>query len=130
MTENGLSESFKFHSPISRSDSIQKQRLADILLFLPWDDVKQKGILTGKIFEYIGAGRPILSISSHIDDASEIVLSNSFGAHAKSKESVEEILLVDGHLRFDTRNQKNYERADQVQLLIKILRNVCKGNIV
>ena len=38
------------------------QKSASLLLHLAWTDPSQKGILSGKIFEYISAQRPILSI--------------------------------------------------------------------
>ena len=38
------------------------QKSASLLLHLAWTDPDQKGILSGKIFEYISAQRPILSI--------------------------------------------------------------------
>lgn len=38
------------------------QKSASILLHFVWNDKKQKGILSGKIFEYISAQKPILSI--------------------------------------------------------------------
>jgi hypothetical protein len=44
------------------------QRDADGLLFLEWNDPSARGVLTGKIFEYIRSGRPILGIG--IDDSS------------------------------------------------------------
>jgi glycosyltransferase involved in cell wall biosynthesis len=36
------------------------QRDADLLLFLPWGDAAVDGVMTGKLFEYLGARKPIL----------------------------------------------------------------------
>ena len=38
------------------------QKRASLLLHFAWTDLRQKGILSGKIFEYISAQKPILSI--------------------------------------------------------------------
>lgn len=47
---------------VSRREAIDAQRNSDILLLLESSSVKAKGVLTGKIFEYISSGRPILCV--------------------------------------------------------------------
>jgi hypothetical protein len=49
---------------VSREEAIQAQRDADILLLLESSDSASRGILTGKIFEYISAGRPVMCVGS------------------------------------------------------------------
>jgi glycosyltransferase involved in cell wall biosynthesis len=46
---------------IPREDSLEKQRESQLLLLLNWEDKQEKGIYTGKIFEYLAARRPILA---------------------------------------------------------------------
>ncbi len=43
-------------------DALKAQRDADVLLLLQWNDPGEAGVYSGKIFEYIGARRPVLSI--------------------------------------------------------------------
>lgn len=50
------------HDSIPYKEALRAQREADVLLLLLWNDPREKGIYTGKLFEYIGAGRPILAI--------------------------------------------------------------------
>ena len=69
----------KVHGSISRSEILNIQKKADILLLLTWNDPKQKGLLGGKIFEYIASGNAILSIGVFKDISSEIVVENKFG---------------------------------------------------
>lgn len=47
---------------VSRIDALRMQRDADALLFLNFDAGLTKGVLTGKIFEYIAANKPIIGI--------------------------------------------------------------------
>ncbi|MBE9157905.1 glycosyltransferase [Nodosilinea sp. LEGE 06152] len=47
-----------------RSQILSMQASADALVFLDWQDPSAKGILTGKLFEYIFAGKPILGIGA------------------------------------------------------------------
>ena len=59
---------------------LKRQRQAHALLFLEWNDRRQRGILTGKLFEYLSAGRPILSVGGDPSaDASVCIESNGFG---------------------------------------------------
>jgi hypothetical protein len=52
---------------VGREDAIQIQREADLLLLLESSAPEARGVLTGKIFEYISAGRPILCVGSKPD---------------------------------------------------------------
>lgn len=48
-------------SRIPNQDAIRKQTEADMLLLLEWSDPSAKGVYTGKVFEYLGARRPIMA---------------------------------------------------------------------
>jgi len=45
---------------VSRKDAISLQGNADMLVVLSRDDKEEEGVLTGKVYEYIASGRPIL----------------------------------------------------------------------
>ncbi len=64
---------------ISRSESLKKQKEADFLLFLDWDDPEVRGVLTGKIFEYIQSNTPVLSVGPADSDAVDILKSSQTG---------------------------------------------------
>lgn len=70
-------EILEHHGHFPRSDVLNLQKSADLLLLLESGDQDSKGILTGKIFEYIGAGRPIISIGSGTDSAIARVLNET-----------------------------------------------------
>ena len=46
--------------PLTRAQSIALQQQADILVLLESGDPEVKGILTGKVFEYLATDKPIL----------------------------------------------------------------------
>lgn len=48
------------HGQVSREASIALQKSADILLMASWHTPEQKGILTGKLFEYLMMDKPIV----------------------------------------------------------------------
>jgi glycosyltransferase involved in cell wall biosynthesis len=54
---------------LSRTESLAAQREADLLLHLGWTDLKNDGWLSGKVFEYMAAGTPILSIGAPAETA-------------------------------------------------------------
>jgi nucleoside-diphosphate-sugar epimerase/glycosyltransferase involved in cell wall biosynthesis len=70
-------EIIKHHGHVTRSLALGFQQSADLLLLLESGDEDSKGFLTGKIFEYIGAGRPIISIGSKSDSAIARVLNET-----------------------------------------------------
>ncbi|MEG3436207.1 glycosyltransferase [Pannus brasiliensis CCIBt3594] len=54
----------QINSFINRIDCLQIQKTVDLLLFLDWNDPTTEGILTGKIFEYMYSGVPVLALGS------------------------------------------------------------------
>ena len=67
----GVSNYVKEVGHVSRTDALKMQRDADALLFLPWNDPSVDGVLTGKIFEYLFSGTPLLAVGAHHMEASQ-----------------------------------------------------------
>lgn len=59
---------------VKRDVALQLQKNADFLLLLESSDPKAKGVLTGKLFEYLASGTPIISLGSGPDSAIARVL--------------------------------------------------------
>lgn len=58
----------EIHDMVDRSDALRMQRDADALLLVDWND-SSAGVLTGKLFEYIGQRAPILVVGGHGESA-------------------------------------------------------------
>ena len=56
-----LQEYITQHGLVTHETAIAEQRKAQLLLLLTWDNPEEKGVYTGKLFEYLAARRPILS---------------------------------------------------------------------
>lgn len=56
----GLADCVEDHGLVPRQESIRLQRTADVLLMGSWYMNGQKGILTGKLFEYMMMDKPIV----------------------------------------------------------------------
>src|SRR6185295_5376348 len=76
------------------------QRAADVLLFLDWTDGRSDGMLTGKLLEYLGSGRPILALGGRRDsEANRLIAETGCGATMTGENEVVDYLqnlLVSG----------------------------------
>lgn len=124
-------EIVKHHGHVSRDEVLEIQKSADLLLLLESGDEDSKGFLTGKIFEYIGAGRPIISIGSSADSAIARVLNETkMGVcHENSSEKLANDLLNYfngnslGWYNPDIDAINKYSRIYQAQLLTEKIVN-------
>ena len=58
----GLEDVVEVGRNVSREEALRRQRESQVLLMLCWSDLRETGQHTGKVFEYLGARRPILAI--------------------------------------------------------------------
>lgn len=65
------------HGHVSRDVALARQRDADLLLLMEAPGAQGRGIVTGKLFEYLASGVPILSIGSDADSAIGRVLAET-----------------------------------------------------
>ncbi len=49
--------------PVPRGEALKIQLESDVLLVIQWNPRARPGAYTGKIFEYLGARRPILALA-------------------------------------------------------------------
>lgn len=59
--ENDLTMVVTLHNRVPHSQSLEIQRNSQILLLFIWNDPEEEGIVTGKLYEYLVARRPILA---------------------------------------------------------------------
>ncbi|MEO0258466.1 MAG: glycosyltransferase [candidate division WOR-3 bacterium] len=125
-----IEENIQVYPPVSRKESLRIQSESDVLLLLTWNDPSEKGVYTGKIFEYIGNAKPILVIGSRDNVAAELVRENGFGIVADKMEEVEEFLLnlqekyVPSIKQNYLKNRYKFERRKQLLKLAEVLSNI------
>lgn len=79
MRSNKLDKFLKLHDSVSHSEAIRMQRSATVLLLLVNKSGDTKGMVTGKVFEYLAAGRPILAIGPEDGDLAGILKETKTG---------------------------------------------------
>ena len=94
--EENLEDRFKFVSTIPHEEVVKEMASAGILLLLIPDVDKNEGIVTGKIFEYLMAKRPILAIGPEDGDVAGILTKTNAGK-------------IVGYINIDNSLFKSYE---------------------
>ena len=120
-------ESFsKVHGHVSREMALREQESADLLLLLESGENVARGVLTGKIFEYMVSGTPILSLGSKLDSAiGELIMETGVGVVCEADllkiESVLLSVLSGERNKIYTPNLdaiKKYSRKTQAESLL------------
>jgi glycosyltransferase involved in cell wall biosynthesis len=84
----GLEGIVEVRGPVPQGDVLAKEKAADVLLLLRWDHPSEETVLAGKLFEYIGAGRPILSVGLETGEAARLIEDNGFGLVSKDPDRI------------------------------------------
>lgn len=84
----GVADSVLVHGAIPYSEALRAQCLADILLFMLWHDPREKGVFTGKFFEYLGARRPLLTLGPEDNVAASAVVERNAGVVANTPDDI------------------------------------------
>ena len=84
-----LDECVKMHPFIAYRECLKIQQQADMLLFLDWLEKDVEGILTGKLFEYLACGRPILCVGNRENtEAAAIIEACGSGITLSTRQSM------------------------------------------
>lgn len=114
--EYGLSAIVRQCGIVPREISFEKQRESQLLLFLKWEDPRERGIYTGKVFEYLAARRPILATGGTDDVVKELLNETSAGIDAQTVEDIKSALrklYTEYKLRGKTNYQGNAEKVNK-----------------
>ena len=79
LKSNGLESKLVHIEKVPHHESVLKQQQMQVLLLVVNRTGNVKGIVTGKVFEYLNAQRPILAIGPEEGDLAEIVRESSSG---------------------------------------------------
>ena len=80
--EAGVAECLTILPPEPHGAIIRRQYAADGLLMLQWNDERDAGTVPGKLFEYIGARRPIIATGWSAGVVGQMILRRNLGVIA------------------------------------------------
>ncbi len=89
-----LSKVVRHDGYLSHRESVQAMIDADLLLLLTNEEMHDPGMITGKLFEYLGAGRPILALAMP-GEASRILEETKAGVAVPPKEAPSIVNLLE-----------------------------------
>jgi len=84
----------KWYGKVSHTEAVKAQKESQLLWLLDWNDPNELGVHPGKVFEYLGARRPIIAtggVRGNVVD--ELLKETGAGYHAVSVEEAEHALL-------------------------------------
>ena len=79
LQNSGFDDLFRISQTVPHEEALARQRAADALLFFGWRGAQGDGILTSKLFEYLGSRRPILAIGSAAADTGRMIGNSGSG---------------------------------------------------
>lgn len=121
-----VEEFVECHGAVPRGEALAMQARAHLLLVLDYNDAKPSGVFPGKFFEYLGAGRPMLAISSKNGAMDAVMQATGVGRVASSLSEIKEVIsnAYDAYTRGspvlpDRKPQEiaKYTRENQAQAL-------------
>ncbi len=121
---------------LSYNEVANYQQKSQVLLLAVNKVKSAKGIITGKIFEYLQAKRPILAIGPEDGDLAEIISTTNAGEMLDfdAVKSIKETILNMYHLYkeeklfVDSKNIEQYHRKSLTKELSKIIKDTISNN--
>lgn len=131
MEKSGLEKIAEFIPHVDHAEAIDFMSKADVLLLVIPDVENNEGILTGKLFEYLGAGSPIVGLGPKNGKASQIINECEAGKLFEREEKEELYLyLKEKFLEWKAGNKftsnieevKKYSRKKLTEKLVEVLK--------
>jgi hypothetical protein len=104
----GLESWVRFRDTVPHAETLREERAAHVLLLIKHVDVRYDGLVPGKLYEYIGLGRPVLALAPP-GEAADLIRTLRRGMIA-SPSAPAEIAAAIGAM-FDRHRDGTLERA-------------------
>jgi len=122
-------------------ESIKKQKETTVLLLLEWDNPLAGHVYTGKIFEYLGASRPILAIAFKGGIINELLNKSGCGKVVTEVNEIKALLTkwlqefaesgnIKSYFNPDVEIIKCYTRREQTRKLAQVFDELTQGKIL
>ncbi len=127
--ENTLGNSVYFSGHVNHHEAVAKMQEADMLLLVIPDIAQNEGIITGKLFEYLAASRPVLGIGPKNGDAAELLKKTKAGEmfsyldHENISTFILQYALKEKKWLPDHDQIHHFSRKKQTEKLIQLMEN-------
>ena len=88
----GIEDLVNIHGTIPHEEVLKKQKESQALLLLSWNNKKEEIFLPGKIYEYLAAKRPILSIGYKKGSLKDLIEKTEIGYHVSTLDETKNII--------------------------------------
>jgi len=120
LQEYGLADYATLYGYLSHAEAVEYQRRSQVLVLLEIDSDETKGIIPGKLFEYMAARRPIIGIGPQDWEVNDIVKKTETGVvfnyedHSKLKSTLLRIFkeYSEGKVTLKTKDITEYSRKE------------------
>jgi glycosyltransferase involved in cell wall biosynthesis len=131
----GVGDVVRIHDQVPYAESLRIQQSADALLLMNWNHPGEEGVQTGKVFEYIRSGRPILAIGCSTSAAAKLVSERQAGVVAITPQEIGQQLRSWIKQKKETGSvpgigdeaRLGLSRREQAQEMEKLLLSVASG---
>lgn len=126
----GLRDYLSVRGYVTHSEALGLQRSSQVLLLIEIDSPKTRGIIPGKLFEYMVSGRPILAVGPGDADPKKIITETNTGKFFEynQKKGMKEYILSaftayqEGNLHSHPVGLQQYSRKALTGQLAKLLK--------
>jgi hypothetical protein len=128
-----LDDVVKVFKSIPRDCALHRQRESHLLLLLLWDNPKEIGVFTGKIFEYLASKRPILALNGPKNSVVKDLLEETRTGHYITSRADLEMVLSKYYLEYlqysmtpstDTCAISKYSQVEMARKFSEILNKI------
>ncbi|MFV0530848.1 MAG: glycosyltransferase [Flavobacteriales bacterium] len=117
---------------LSHNEAFLEMQNSDLLLITNFSQESSKGIIPGKIFEYLSTGNPIISFGPKNADVEKILEKTNTGKHFSYEEKVEvKKFILDFYqlwkeekLHHNLKNIEEFSRRNLTKKLVEILNRI------
>ncbi len=125
----GLEKNLKLKGYVSHHEALELQRKSQLLLLIEIDSEETRGIIAGKLYEYMAAKRPILAIGPESWDVERIISETGTGKvfSYRAGQELKEYLMQAykeykaGNLKSKATNIEQYSRRNLTGKLAKLI---------
>lgn len=115
----GLDDRLRFIGRVDRKTALSYVKSADIALLLTWNDPGEAGVVSAKIFEYIGLAKPILALGYEGGRMAQILREYGYGQIANEPQQIsaamrEMLAWSDAGLAADPTRVSAFDRRTQL----------------